>query len=273
MFGIIRESFRITNNYISIATPLILFSLISTLYLVFSSGGNKLGLIFTLFLFFLMTGAFLSGWFYMTAQAVRSPENDENSSLISEFPAGVGEYFLSILAFLFNLILISSIIIIAVVLLGKKFIGNPGISYVQIVNASGSVEAMKTLLSSLSNEQLAKINAWNFLFMLAMFFNYFLVMFYAPSIFFKQKNPFISLFVSLKDLFCRHFFKNIALYLFISISYLCLSVISALIGSNIFIHFILTLVNFYYITFIIVLIFNYYYSNYIKIGATIDKTV
>ena len=273
MFGIIKESFKITNNYISIATPLILFSLISSLYLLFSSGGSKFGLIFTLFLFFLMTGAFLAGWFYMITKAIKTPENNENNSLISDFPAGVGEYFLSILGLLLNSFIISTVIIIAVILAGKKLIGSPDISYIQILNATESVETMKTLVSSLSNEQLVKINAWNLLLLLAFSFNYFIIMFYAPSLFFKRKNPFISIFIAIKDLFCRHFFKNIALYVLIITSYFCLTILSALIGTNIFIHFILTLINFYYITFITILIFNYYYSNYAKVGSTIDKMV
>ena len=71
MFKTIRESFKITNGNIVIATPLIFFSLISSLYMIFSAAGNKIGIIFSVILFFLMFGAFLSGWIYIIIRAVK----------------------------------------------------------------------------------------------------------------------------------------------------------------------------------------------------------
>ena len=79
MIKVIKESFLITNNHISIATPLILFSLISTMYLILSAGNGTLGLIISITLFLLMLGAFLSGWFYMIKKSVT--ENDSNNEI------------------------------------------------------------------------------------------------------------------------------------------------------------------------------------------------
>jgi len=271
MFNIIRESFKITNNYIIIATPLILFSLISGLYLIFSGHGSSLNIIFTIILFFSMLAAFLAGWFYMVTKAVKEPEGKEN--LLSEFTAGVGEYFLPIIGFLFNTIVITIAIIIGAIFIGKKLIGSVGVTSSEVTAALASVEAMKTFVASLSEEQLLKINQWNIILFLTMIFNYFIFMFYAPTMFFKQKNPFISLLISIRDLFSRKVFKNIGLFSIIFITYMILSALNALFGANIIVHFVLTLVNFYYVTFIAVLVFNYYYSNYAKIGSTIDKMV
>lgn len=271
MLDIIKESFRITNENIIIATPLILFSLISSLYLIFSYSGNSIGIITSVILFFLMLAAFLSGWFYMIAKAVKNSELQNN--FITEFPTGVGEYFLSVLGMIFKIMIITTVIVIFAYICGKKFIGGIGVSYNQIVQAAASIEAMKDFVNNLNNEQLIKINAWNILFFCSMVLNYFILMLYPAAIFFKRKNPFVAFWISLKDTFGHRFFKNLLLFLIIFTSYMIISALTAFFGKNIFVHFILTLINFYYLTFVGILVFNYYYSNFAKIGSAIDTTV
>ena len=272
MLKIIRESFKLTNSNIVIATPLIFFSIISSLYLIFSSGGSIIGLVFSAVLFFLMLGAFLSGWFYMIANVVREPEIEDNK-LITDFPSGVGEYFLAILGMIVNVVIISAIIFVGTVYIGKKLIGGFGISYTQFVDAAQSVEAMKAFVESLTNEQLIKINYWNLLFFCSVILNYFILILYPSVILFKEKNPYKALIINLKDTFGHRVFKNVSLFLIVFILYLAVSLFTALVGKNIFAHFVLTLVNFYYMTYVGVLIFNYYYSNFIKIGSNVDTTV
>ena len=272
MFKTIKESLIITNNNLVIATPLIFFSLISSLYMIFSSGGNAIGLIFSVILFFLMFGAFLSGWFYIIIRAVKEPDI-ESSQLIGEFPSGVGEYFLSALGMIFQVIVVSSVIMLTMIFVGKKFIGSFGVSYTEFAQAMASVETMKTFVASLSTEQLVKISHWNLLMFCGMILNYFVLMLYPTTVFFKNKNPFKAFFVALKDTFGHRFFKNLGLFFFIFIIYMFISMCTMLMGKNIFLHFIITLVNFYYATFVGVLLFNYYYSNFIKIGSNIDTTV
>jgi hypothetical protein len=272
MFKTVRESFKITNDNIIIATPLIFFSLISGLYLMFSANGSKTGIFFAVILFFLMTAAFISGWFFMITKAVKEPDI-ETGRLIAEFPSGVGEYFLSALGIILQTIIISMLIMISAFLAGKKFIGTPGVSYEQFSQAVISVEAMKTFVNSLSQEQLIKINNWNILMFFAMVINSFILMLYPAVVFFKKKNPFTALFVTFKDTFGHRFFKNAGIFLLIFILYMFISLCSMFAGSNVILHFIVTLVNFYYATFTGVLLFNYYYSNFIKIGSNIDTTV
>ena len=77
MINSLKESYKLTNKYIILATPLILFSLLSSLYILFSVKGNVLGLLFAIVLFFLMLIAFLSGWFYMIKNAISDCESDE----------------------------------------------------------------------------------------------------------------------------------------------------------------------------------------------------
>jgi len=273
MFKTIKESIKITNENIVIATPLILFSLLSTIYLIFSTGKSSIATLFTIILFFLMLCAFLSGWFYMIMKAVKEPDIDKNTLITESFFSGVGEYFLSAIGMVFILLFLSFGIFALAVIAGKYFIGNPGVTYAQLSEAMATVESMKSLLTSLSPEQLLKINLWNGLMFFAMTLNYFIVMFYAPAIYFKKKNPFIAFFVSLKDIFSRKFFSNCGLYILVTFGYFLLSILTTILNSNIFAHFILTLLNFYFVSFCAVLIFNYYYSNFAKIGSNIDQTV
>lgn len=275
MLNTVKESFKITNECIIIATPLILFSLLASLYLILSAGGTKFGLLSTVVLLILMLAAFLSGWFYVITNAIKdsSERTKDYSSLWGEFTTGVGSYFLNILGLIFVLAMVSFIIYASAIVVGKNLIGSPNITYSQIVAASTSIETMKAFANSLTPEQIAKINSWNLLLFSAMIINYFAVMFYTPTMFFKERNPFKAYFISLKDLFSRHIIKNILLYVFIFVSYFFLLLTNAIFGNNIIVHFILTIVNFYYATFVAILVFNYYYSNYAKIGSAIDKTV
>ena len=272
MFKIIRESFKITNGNIITATPLIFFSLISSLYLLFTAMGNNINALFSLILFFLMFGAFLAGWFYMLVIVVKDSDI-EDRKLIGEFPAGVGEYFLNVIGLLLQVTIFSIAIIIIAYIIGKNFIGTIGISADQIAKSLTNTDTLKEFVNKLSPEQLVKINAWNILLFCTMLFNYFILIFYPAALFFKEKNPFKAFFISLKDTFGHKFFSNVLLFLFIFILYMTISGLTIAFGNNIFVHFVLTLLNFYFVTFAGILVFNYYYSNFVKIGSNIDTTV
>lgn len=273
MFSCIKESFNLTNRYIILATPLILFSLLSSLYVLFSIGGNVISLIFAIVLFILMLSAFISGWGYMIKSGIQEPERDDVNSLLKEFPSGVGEYFLSALGAVLNVLLFSGLILLVFYFAGMKFIGSIGITPAAMSAALESAAALKSFIISLPEEQLFRLNAWNLTLLAAIGTDYFLLLFYIPAMMYKSKNPYIALFTSLKDLFCRKFLTNICLYMIIFLSYFVLSILTTIFGINSIAHFVLTLVNFYYLVFIAVLIFNYYYLNFVKIGGTFDKTV
>lgn len=273
MLSFIKESFKLTNKYIILATPLIFFSLISSLYILFSLGGNMMGLLVAVALFILMLTAFLSGWGYMIKLCVSEDEREEVNSLIKEFPAGVGEYFLPVLGTVLMIFIVSSVILAITYFAGMKLIGNIGIPATAFSGVFESSAALKSFLNSLTDEQLFKLNAWNLILFAGMVIEYFAILFYLPALFFKTKNPFKAFFVSLKDLFSRKFLSNVWLYILISVVYFIISLFTTLLGGNVITHFIFTLINFYYMVFAAVLIANYYYKNFVKIGGNLDKTV
>ena len=269
MLSYIKDSFQLTNKYIILATPLILFSLLSSLYILFSVGGNLLSLLIALVLFGLMVGAFLSGWFFMIKTCVTNPEQEDPNVLLKEFPAGVGEYFLPVLGLMINTMVISVLLILVSYFVGMKLIGDIGITPEALTKGMESFAAMKTFLGSLTQEQMFKLNAWNMLLFFTMSVTYFLIMFYSPALFFKEKNPFKAYFVSLKDLFSKKFFTNFGLFLILFVSYFILSILTTLFGANVVMHFIFTLINFYYLVFVAVMVYNYYYKNFVQINKIV----
>lgn len=273
MLKCIQDSFRYTNKFIILATPLILFSLLSSLYLIFSVKGNMVSLILSLILFIAMLCVFLSGWLKMLTEAVKEPEKEDANTILSLFTQGVGEYFLPTLGMVIITMLITAIVLKLSFLLGMKYIGDIGVDNVTFSRALNSTQSMYQFVNSLSVEQLVKITSWNFLFITSTSVLSLLLMFYSPTMFFKKKNPVMAFFISIKDLFSRKFFKNVLLFILISFSYIIISFLSALGSINIILHFIFTLLNFYYMVYIAILVFNYYYTNYVKIGGTIDETV
>lgn len=270
-----KKIFELTNKYIILGTPLILFSLLSTIYLAVTARGTLLNLIIGLILFVLMTSAFVAGWFNMVKVAIKNPDDDNANSILKEFTPGVGEYFLSSLGLLFNVLVLSLIILIIASLIGMKFIGNPNISPEALNAAIQTPAALKVFLASLTKEQLIKINAWNLLLLGAMTLTYFLNILYIPALFFKNKNPFIALFEGLKDLFSKKFFKTLGIFILIFVIYTIISILSALFIGSVVLHFVITLVNFYFVTCVAVGIFYYYYNNFVKIqiGQIIDKKI
>ena len=269
MLSYIKDSFQLTNKYIILATPLILFSLLSSLYILFSVGGNLLSLLIALLLFGLMVGAFLSGWFFMIKTCVSNPEQEDPNVLLKEFPAGVGEYFLPVLGLMINTMVISVLLILVSYFVGMKLIGDIGITPEALTKGMESFAAMKTFLGSLTQEQIFKLNAWNMLLFFTMSVTYFLIMFYSPALFFKEKNPFKAYFVSLKDLFSKKFFTNFGLFLILFVSYFILSIFTTLFGANVIMHFVFTLINFYYLVFVAVMVYNYYYKNFVQINEVV----
>ena len=270
-----KKVFEITNKYIVLATPLILFSLVSTVYLAASATGKIINMIIGILLFVFMSAAFAAGWFNMVKLSVSNPESREPNNLMKEFIPGVGEYFLPILGAFLNFFLVISVIIYICFILGAKYIGDPGVSVEALSKSLESAQALKVFLSSLSSEQLLKLNFWNLLLMSGISLSYFVIILYLPAIFYKKKNPFIAFLYSIKELFSKKIFKTIALYLLIFFVNALISLLSALFIGNVIMHFIITLLNFYFITVAAVGIFYYYYKNFVEpqLGQNIDTRI
>ena len=272
MHSLIKESINITNKNLVLGIPLILFSFLSSVYLLFSFNGNKASMLFIISILLLMFSAFLSGWLFLVVKSVKNPDNS-SVSILKDFAEGVGEYFSPILGFVIITTVSLVLAVLAAKILGHKFIGDVGITRTVLYGAMESPVKLKDLLLSLSESQIIKLNLWNFLLIFSVLIVYFVQLFYAPVMYFKTKNPFIALFVGLKDLFRRKFFKSFCVYVFLISTYFVISILSVLFEANIFTQFIMTMINIYYSIFAVIFVFNHYYSNFVKIGSNINTTV
>lgn len=270
-----KNVFKLSNKYIVLATPLILFSLVSSVYLSVSMTGKLINILIAIVLLLLMSAAFVAGWFYMVKCAILFPPENEPNALLKEFPSGVGEYFLSSIGLIVNSFIFMALALASAFGVGLKYIGNPAISAEQLSKAMQNTAALKEFLTSLNAEQLSQLNHWNVLLLVVMALAYFVLMFYLPAMFFKNKNPFSALLISLKDLFSRKILMTFGLYFLIFVVNFILSILSALSSGNLIMNFLVTLINFYCFVIFAVGIFYYYYNNFVRsqLGQNIDTRI
>jgi magnesium-transporting ATPase (P-type) len=271
-----KNVFKITNKYLILLTPLILYSLFSSIYMTVSVISGKLpNILFALVVLLLMSGAFISGWLYMIKFALQNSYSEDINSLIKEFPIGVSEYFISSLGAIINTIIFSMVTFFITYKLGMHFIGDTGINLEAFANAMESTTTLKAFLASLSAEQLLKMGNWNILILSAITVACFLFILYFPAIFYKEKNPYKAILVFIKDLFSKKFFKTLGVYLLICVANFIISILSTIFAGNQLIHFFITLVNFYFVALATVGVFYYYQNNFVslRLGQNVDIQV
>lgn len=268
MFKLYKEAFKTTIDTIILATPLVLFTFVLSIYLSFSKSSiNSVPLlILTVITVLLMISAFMSGWFYMVKKAVKLSQKvfvldadraKATFALLKTIPTGIGKYFLPFLVM--NILLILIIILLSIFIhdIGMILVGDVGIAPDVIKNALLSSENLKPFLESLSYEQLVKLNYWN---LLILFFNTiftFLFMLLIPEIIYSTSNPFKAMFKSIVKLFSK-FYKSIKLYFYIAVVNFILSLLNSIVAGNLILYFLVLLLYFYFIVYITVLIFTYY---------------
>lgn len=271
-----KKVFELTNRYIIIATPLLLFLLLLCIYfLAVVRNGASVKVFLGLILIFFMASAFCAGWGNMIKSAVEEKCHDAPYDIIKDFIPGVGEYFYTISGAFFIHIIINFSALILAYYAGMHFIGDLGVNSAALSKAMASQEALKTFLLSLSVDQLARLKMWNILLLSVMTGMNFLFMFYYPALYFESKNPFKALWCSLKRTFSRKFPANAGIYVIIfSVNFL-ISILSAIFAANPVLNFLTSLLNFYFICCVVIGIFRYYNSSFVNshLGNSIDTYV
>lgn len=268
MIKYFKKAFKITNDNIILATPLILFLFIFSIYINAAQGAPEnipsFILLATTTLF--MLAAFFAGWFHMVKRAVELDGKefilDEDKAkasfgLLKEIPVGIGEYFFT---FLIALILYSALfglISVFAFQIGIHIIGNIGIHLSQIQAAMSSPAMLKALIASLTPVQVAKLNAWNLLFLCTMTVFSFITLFWAAQIVSHTKNPFIAFIKSLSFTF-KNFLEALILFVYISFINFTVSLVNAFAMANPITYFLSMLIYFYFIVYVVVLIFFYH---------------
>lgn len=274
MLKLFKNAFRLTNEGIILATPLILFIWLITIYLTFAKGvvdtlPEAVSAIITLLC---MIGAFCAGWFYMVKESIELSKKEfildedrakELLNLIKKIPTGVGKYFLTFIGMSLIMLVIFAIFAIGIYKLGMHFIGSIDFTAEQIKNVMASPQDMKIFLDSLSLEQLYKLSNWNLLFLAASTLMSFLLMLWVPEIIYKTSNPLLALFKSVKKIFCR-FWKSIGLFIYLTILNFIISFANTFSLLHPIIYMLMMIAYFYFLVYVVVLIFSYYDTEFNK---------
>lgn len=268
MFKLFKNAFRLTNEGILLAIPLILFLWLMTIYLTFAGSvvdtlPEALSALVTLLC---MVGAFFAGWFYMVKKTLKIVKTeyvmDEDRakallSLMKQIPAGIGKYFVTFLGMSLFALLIFALYGALVYKFGLHFIGSIDFTPAQIKGAMASPQDMKAFLDSLTPEQIYTLGSWNLLFMAATSLLSFLLMLWIPEIIYQTQNPVIALFKSLKKLFVK-FPKALLLFVYITFLNIVISFANTFAVLHPIIYMILMTIYFYFLVYVVVLIFYYY---------------
>lgn len=243
MLKIFIDSFKTTNGFVILVTPLIVFCTLFTLYYNFamSLGDTLSKYLISIVTGFVILSAFIASWLYTIKKAVLMSkkvyvfENDKNKALMSLFWClfkGIGKLVLPVAGFLALNFLFYFVLWSFIAFLTNVF---PELLYYHAQ-----------------------------LLMVGFYIISFVTVLWLPEIVFSKRNVLVSLFKSIKKVFDRYT-NTVILYLFI----LALFTINvSLIFHYIFIHPVLSffiLMMFYYvILYIVVLLFTYYEQQFLS---------
>lgn len=268
MIKYFQKAFKVTNENIILTTPLVLFLFFLSIYLGVAQRApeNIYSAVLLLATILLMISAFFAGWFFMVKKAIDLSKRefiiDEDKTkasfgLLREVPVGIGEYFLSFIGALFLYAGLFFLLFFIGFQIGIHFIGKVDLNLNELRVAFGSPVAMKSLVSSLTHEQLARLNAWNLLFLVVTAFYSFITMFWPAQIIFKTKNPFVAFFKSAAFTF-KNFFGAFILFVYISCINFVVSFANAFAVANPIVYFLSMLIYFYFVVYVVVVVFLYY---------------
>ncbi len=267
MFKLFKEAFKTANDCIILAIPLVLFMWILSFYFGFSNSvvNSPAEIILAFITVLFMTGAFLSGWFYMVKKAIEishkvfvldADRAKATMNLFKDIPYGIGQYFLAFVLMLLAFLLIVAIAAMVVYLIGDIYIGNV-FTPEQLSSALSSTQDMKTFIESLDNEQLIKLNLWNLLIMGTTTVLSFILMLWIPEIIYKTVNPLLALFRSIKKVFVK-FKTSLGVFIYISVLNLVMSFIGTFTLINPLLYILIMVIYFYFIIYVVILLFLYY---------------
>ncbi len=264
MIKVFKDAFKVSSENIVLATPLLVFLLLINIYLIVAKDAVKVlpsALLFFLTLL-LMISAFMSGWFYMIKTAIYNFKNkvlhreNETFKLINEFPVGIADYMGPYIGLSIAFLIFGDIVLVSVYYIGLNLIGSIGVTSSQFISATEAPVAMQALIDSMTKTQVLKLNYWYFLIMFSLQIFSLFTMFWPVELLYSTKNPIKALFYSVKRIFQRP--QSILLFIVISVLNVIMMILNYISMFNPISYFVMTLIYFYFIVYIFVLLFLYY---------------
>lgn len=275
MFKLFKDSFKMTNHCIILATPLIIFLSILGWYFTYtiSAVDNIPKLILAIITSIIMISGLLSAWLYMAKKTLSISkrlilfENERIKAfleIIYSIPKGIGKLFLSILGavIIYIALFVSGTMLISFIT--TNFIAN--IDFFSIFDIDSLFVTSKELfdeIAMLSNNELLAINCWYALMLIFSTIISFLTILWIPEIVYTEKNPIKALYNSVIKLVTT-FPKTLLLYVYIAILTIFISILNTLLMFNPFLFFLVLVLYYYFLVYIVVLLFSYYEQNFIE---------
>lgn len=275
MFKLFKDSFKVTNNCIILATPLIIFLSILGWYFTYtmSAVDNMAKLILAIITSIIMISGMLAAWLYMAKKTLSISkrvilfENERMKAfleILSSLPNGIGRLFLSILGavIIYIALFVSGTMLISFIT--TNFIAN--IDFFSIFDIESLFVTSKELfdeIAMLSNNELLAINCWYALMLIFSTIISFLTILWIPEIVYTEKNPIKALYNSVIKLVTT-FPKTLLLYVYIATLTIFISILNTLLMFNPFLFFLVLVLYYYFLVYIVVLLFSYYEQNFIE---------
>ncbi len=278
MRELFKQACKITNSNIILAVPLIVGIKMLDLYTFFSrahmdsSGKVILASITVLF----MSGVLCALWFYMVKGAVALSKKvfvldvdraNASLGLFKTIPEGIGKFFLSFVGVYLILFFIQLIATPVVYLLGINIIGTldeaSAQGLMQIASDPASNTAMASFVEQLTPAQIVFFGKWSLLFMIATSVIMYLLMLWVPEILYRTANPFVALFTSIAKLF-KDFWNTFRIFISLWLMGFVLLFIYTFAVINPLAYLIVSIIMYYFMVYLTVLIFLYYAEKYEK---------
>lgn len=268
MFKLFKDTFKSTNEGIILATPLILFLWVITLYISYSKEvvDTIPEMILSGITMLFMFSAFCSGWFYMVKKCVEFSKKNfildedkahESLKLIQALPIGIGKYFLKYVGVCVMFLGMAMVIASITYSITVPFIQQMNFSLEQMSTVINSAQEATNFISTMPTDKMLILFKLNMILLGITSVFSFLLMLWMPEIIYTKRNPFIALFTSIKKLFVK-FRKSIVLFIYISLCQFIISYLSTFALLHPIAYMIMMIVYFYFIVYIVVLIFSYY---------------
>lgn len=278
MLELFKQASKITNSNIILAVPLIVGIKMLDLYTFFSRAhldSNHKVILASITVIF-MSGVLCALWFYMVKGAVAlskkvfvldSDRANASLALFNTIPEGIGKFFLSFVGVYIILFVIQIIATPVVYLLGINIIGTldevSTQQLLQVASDPASNTAMAAFVEKLTPAQIVFFGKWSLLFMIATSFIMYLLMLWIPEIIYNNSNPLMALFSSIGKLF-KDFWNTFRIFFTLWVMGFALLFIYTFAVINPVSYLIVSIIMYYFIVYLTVLIFLYYAEKYEK---------
>lgn len=274
MLKLIKNSFKMTNDCIILATPLIIFLSLFGWYFDYavSTVDNVYKLILAGTTLLVMASGLISAWLYMAKKTIALSKKvfifDKDRAkalwnLLASLPKGIGKLFLPFIGVIAIYLLIYLLMFSGIDAIISKIAGSINLDSFNFQTIMISSKELINEVNELTDDEIIIINYWYLLTIIGSSIISFITMLWIPEIVYNEKNCFKALFNSIKKVFID--FKNsIILFVYITAIVLFLTILNTILMFYPVLYFFVLLLYYYFVVYIIVLLFTYYETTYIK---------